>query len=92
MAKTAKKRAKILEAKYFGLFIGVMIIFLTIGVTHYTSIIDNLETKILDVHFRLKNTFLNETIQEGVNSNKIWEMAIPQIYTLLFNKYFIENK
>ncbi len=67
MAKTAKKRAKILEAKYFGLLIGVMIIFLTIGVTHYTSIIDNLETKILDVHFRLKNTFLNETIQEGVS-------------------------
>lgn len=67
MANIRKKRAKILEAKYFGLIIGLVLIFLTIGLTHYTSIISNIETKILDVHFRLKNTFLNETIQEGVS-------------------------
>jgi adenylate cyclase len=67
MANTSKKRAKILEAKYFGLLIGIVLIILTVGLTEYTSIINNLETKILDVHFRLKNTFLNETIQEGVS-------------------------
>ncbi len=67
MDNSRKKRAKILEAKYFGLLIGIFIIFLTMGLTQYTSIINNLETKILDVHFRLKNTFLNETIQEGVS-------------------------
>ena len=67
MANTRKKRVKILEAKYFGLLIGVGFILLTIGITQYTSIITNLETKILDVHFRLKNSFLNETIQEGVS-------------------------
>lgn len=67
MANTRKKRAKFLEAKYFGLLIGVVLILLTVGLTQYTSIIDNFETKILDVHFRLKNSFLNETIQEGVS-------------------------
>ncbi|MDA3941018.1 MAG: adenylate/guanylate cyclase domain-containing protein [Spirochaetia bacterium] len=67
MASTGKKRIKILEAKYFGLLIGIMILLLTIGVSEYTSIINNMEIKILDVHFRLKNTFLNETIQEGVS-------------------------
>lgn len=67
MSNTRKKRYKFLEAKYFGLFIGIVLILLTITVTQYTSIINNLETKILDVHFRLKNSFLNETIQEGVS-------------------------
>jgi adenylate cyclase len=67
MAKTGKKRAKFLEAKYFGLVIGVFIILLTLGITQNTTIIDNLETKVLDIHFRYKNLFLNETIQEGVS-------------------------
>lgn len=67
MSNTRKKRYKFLEARYFGLFIGIVLILLTITVTQYTSIINNLETKILDVHFRLKNSFLNETIQEGVS-------------------------
>lgn len=67
MENTHKKRAKFLEAKYFGILIGVVLILLTIGITQYTSIINNLEIKILDVHFRLKNSFLNETIQEGVS-------------------------
>jgi len=62
-----KKKSKFLEAKYFGLFIGFIIILLMVGVTLYTPIITNLETKVLDVHFRLKNLFLNETIQEGVS-------------------------
>ena len=62
-----KKKSKFLEAKYFGLFIGFVIILLMVGVTLYTPIITNLETKVLDVHFRLKNLFLNETIQEGVS-------------------------
>lgn len=66
MAKK-KKRSKFLEAKYFGLFIGIVVVFLMIGFMQYTSIIDNLETKVLDVHFRYKNLFLNETIQEGVS-------------------------
>ncbi|MCK5672087.1 MAG: adenylate/guanylate cyclase domain-containing protein, partial [Spirochaetales bacterium] len=67
MAVKRKKRARFLEAKYFGLLIGTVLILLTIGITQYTSVITNLETKILDVHFRLKNSFLNETIQEGVS-------------------------
>ncbi|MCK5200596.1 MAG: hypothetical protein KAR21_19710, partial [Spirochaetales bacterium] len=66
MAKK-KKRSKFLEAKYFGLFIGLVVVLLMIVFMQYTSIIDNLETKVLDVHFRYKNLFLNETIQEGVS-------------------------
>lgn len=66
MAKK-KKRSKLLEAKYFGLFIGFVVVLLMIGFMQYTSVIDNLETKVLDVHFRYKNLFLNETIQEGVS-------------------------
>lgn len=62
-----KKKSKFIEAKYLGLFIGFIIILLMIGLTQYTGIIRNLETKVLDVHFRYKNLFLNETIQEGVS-------------------------
>jgi len=67
MSASNKKRAKILEARHFGLIIGVVVILLTVGLTRYTSIITNLETKVLDIHFRYKNLFLNETIQEGVS-------------------------
>ena len=66
MAKK-KKRSNFLKAKYFGLFIGLVVILIIIGFTQYTSIIRNLETKVVDVHFRYKNLFLNETIQEGVS-------------------------
>ncbi len=62
-----KKHSKYLEARFFGLFIGIVVIMFTIVVTQYTSIIDTLETKVLDVHFRYKNLFLGETIQEGVS-------------------------
>lgn len=64
----AKKRLKFLEAKYFGLCIGLAVMLMMMGLTQYTSIIGNLETKVLDVHFRYKDLFLNETTLEGVIS------------------------
>lgn len=62
-----KKRSKFLEAKYFGLVLGIFIVAIFIVLSHFTSIIDNIEVKVLDIHFRYKNLFLNETIQEGVS-------------------------
>ncbi len=62
-----KKRAKILETKYFGLIIGLIIVLLFTLISQTTAIFDNLEQKMLDVNFNYKNVFLKENIQEGVS-------------------------
>ncbi len=62
-----KNRLKLFKAKYFGLILGVFVALIFFLLSSFTSIIDNIEVKVLDVHFRYKNLFLNETIQEGVS-------------------------
>ena len=62
----AKKRSKIFEVKYFGFIIGLLIFGAVLLVDNTTVIFDRLEMKMVDTHFRLKNVFRGETIQEGV--------------------------
>ena len=61
-----QKRTKIFEVKYFGLIIGLLLFGAIVLVGNTTVVFDRLETQMLDVHFRLKNVFRGETIQEGV--------------------------
>ncbi|MFP4563846.1 MAG: CHASE2 domain-containing protein [Spirochaetia bacterium] len=65
----AKKRAKILETRYFGLFIGLFIaaVFFLLFWTAEFPLLKTLELKMLDVHFNFKNVFTRTSIQEGVN-------------------------
>ncbi len=62
-----KKRFKLFEAKYFGLILGLFIVLFFILLSSFTSIIDNIEVKVLDIHFRYKNLVLAKTIQQGVS-------------------------
>lgn len=57
---------KILETRYFGLIIGILVIGVFLFLMSFTAIPERLELKLLTVHFRLKNVFQGETIQEGV--------------------------
>ncbi|MEW5816500.1 MAG: adenylate/guanylate cyclase domain-containing protein [Spirochaetota bacterium] len=68
MAKQ-KKRATVLETKYFGLIIGVIIVtlFYLLSMVIKLPILENIELKTLDVHFNFKNLFLQTSIQEGVS-------------------------
>ncbi len=63
-----KKRYKLFEAKYFGLILGIVIVLIFILLSSFTSIINNIEVKVLDIHFRYKNLTLATTIQQGVSS------------------------
>ena len=65
--KKEKKRKKILETKYFGLIIGLFLFLLFLFINETTSIFENIEEKMLDVHFGFKNISQKESIQEGVS-------------------------
>ncbi len=62
----AKKSSKILEVKYFGFIIALLVFGLVVLVGSSTVVLDRVETSMLDAHFRLKNVFRGETIQQGV--------------------------
>ncbi|MFP4490632.1 MAG: adenylate/guanylate cyclase domain-containing protein, partial [Spirochaetaceae bacterium] len=64
--KKKRKKSKLLETRYFGFIIATFIILLFLALSEFTAIIDNLEVKILDVHFRYKDIMQSEEIQEGV--------------------------
>lgn len=65
----AKKRAKILETRYFGFFIGLFItaIFFLLAYTARIPFLTSLELKMLNVHFNFKNVMSKTNIQEGVS-------------------------
>ncbi|MCD6123041.1 MAG: adenylate/guanylate cyclase domain-containing protein [Spirochaetales bacterium] len=69
MAKR-KGFSKILEPKYFSLMIGLVIFFIVAALMYGTVIISNLELKVLDLNFRLKNRITESRIQEGVTLEK----------------------
>ncbi len=58
--------AKIREPKYFSLIIGLIVFLVIILLTYGTVIVSNLELKVLDLNFRLKNRINESRIQEGV--------------------------
>jgi adenylate cyclase len=64
--KKRGKRSKFFETRYFGFVIAALIILIFLGLSEGTSIIDNLEVKVLDVHFRYKDIFRSEEVKEGV--------------------------
>jgi adenylate cyclase len=65
--KAGKKRSKVLETRFFGLIIALMVIVLFLAVNHYTVFFSNIENKILDLHFRYKDVVSSRSIQEGVS-------------------------
>lgn len=67
MSAGGSKRRKIFETKIFGFFIGLLVILLFLALNQYTLFLKNIEDKVLDVHFRYKDVFLNRNIQEGVS-------------------------
>jgi len=64
--KKIKKRSKFFEVRYFGFVIALLIILLFLGLDAGTSIFENIEVKVLDVHFRYKDLFRSQEVQEGV--------------------------
>ena len=64
--KKRGKRSKLLETRYFGFVIAAIVVLVFLALTEWTTIIDNMEVKVLDVHFRYKDIFRSEEIQEGV--------------------------
>jgi adenylate cyclase len=65
--KNKKKKPKIFETKYFGLIIGACIVVLFAFLLSNLAFIKDLEVKMLDVHFKYKDVFQKENIQEGVS-------------------------
>ena len=68
MAKEKKRTKKIFETKYFGLIIGIALVFiffwLKAGV--HLPLLETLELKMTDIHFNFKNVVSKQNIQEGV--------------------------
>ncbi|MFP4372883.1 MAG: CHASE2 domain-containing protein [Spirochaetaceae bacterium] len=62
----AKRSSRFLETRYFGLVIGAFVVAILVLVGTTTPLLDRLETKMLDAHFSLKQTFRGESTQEGV--------------------------
>lgn len=78
MAKK-KGRIKILEPKYFGLLIGLVVFLLVFAIGERTVLISNTEFKVLDFNFRLKNVVREENVQEGVSVKKLNPNISPAI-------------
>lgn len=65
----AAKRLKIFDTKYFGVIIGISVFVLFVAIGQYTSIFTNMEQKMLDVHFNLKNEYVKSSIEVGVSES-----------------------
>lgn len=59
-------RTRLLETRYFGLIIGLLIAVLVSAVNWGTPLIERMELRTLDLHFRLKQAFVGERVEEGV--------------------------
>ena len=66
--RMAEKRAanKILETRYFGLVIGLLVFLLLFALSSGTVLVKSIEQKMLDINFRFKNSFSGTRVQEGV--------------------------
>ncbi len=62
-----KGTSKFLETRYFGLIIGVFLFCLLISQNIGTNLITQIDQKMLDFNFRLKNTVTATNVQEGVS-------------------------
>lgn len=75
----ARKRAAILQTKWFGLIIGLAIVGLLLLFDATTRVPERLETRLLNTHFDLKNRFLTERIGEGVTIERQNPQISPDI-------------
>ena len=66
MAKS-RRRAKILETKFFGLIIGAVVVLIFFAIGNYTSLLRSLELRITDLQFTLKNQVSKTNVQVGVS-------------------------
>lgn len=64
--KKKKRRSRIFETRYFGFVIAAFIILIFFALSEGTSILNNLERKVMDIHFRYKDLFTSEEVKEGV--------------------------
>ena len=62
-----KIASTLLETKYFGLVIGLLVFLLLFALSRGTVLISNIEQKLLDMNFRLKNTVTRTQVQQGVS-------------------------
>ncbi|MBA7649902.1 hypothetical protein ES703_57701 [subsurface metagenome] len=75
----AKKGLKILETRYFGLIIGVLVFLLLFALSSGTVLISNIELNVLDLNFRLKNIVRRTRVQEGVTLERRNPKISPDI-------------
>ena len=62
-----KGTSKLLETRYFGLVIGVVVFLLLFGLTFGTILVTQIDQKMLDLSFRLKSSIRASRVQEGVS-------------------------
>ncbi|TVR05936.1 MAG: adenylate/guanylate cyclase domain-containing protein [Spirochaetaceae bacterium] len=62
----AGRQRKLLETRVFGLFIGLVVVVVVAAINWGTPIIERMELRTLDLHFRLKDSFTPTRVQEGV--------------------------
>lgn len=70
---------RFLETKWFAFFIGLVVFGLLAGLTYGTLLVDNIETKVLDFNFRMKNPKITTRIQEGVTVEEANPKISPDI-------------
>ena len=62
-----KGTSKLLETRYFGLFIGLLVFVLLFALNFGTILITQIDQKLLDFNFRLKSSVRATNVQQGVS-------------------------
>ena len=74
-----KAASKLLETKYFGLIIGLLVFLLLFALSSGTVLVRSIEQKMLDLNFRFKNTVSSTRPQEGVSVTQANPRISPDI-------------
>ena len=88
----ARRRPKILNTRRFAFFIGAAIILIILLINSFSGLLDDIELKIMDTHFFLKEGFSNVIFQEGAitsdyNPKKSQDILIIGIDQTTLSKY-----
>ena len=74
-----KGTSKLLETRYFGLVIGLLVFVLLVGLNFGTILITQIDQKMLDFNFRLKSSLGATSIQQGVTVQQANPRISPDI-------------
>ncbi len=74
-----KGTSKLLETRYFGLVIGLLVFVLLFALNFGTILITQIEQKLLDFNFRLKNSIQATSVQQGVTVQQANPRISPDI-------------